>query len=912
VGCLDADTLAALFAGALTVEERERAEAHADECDTCRGCIAALARGQAAPGETVDSTASPELDRQRGRHRVLDAGRSISRYVVGELLGAGAMGAVYAAHDPQLDRSIALKIVGGMGDPNDGAMRARRLVREAQAMARLSHPNVIPVYDSGQDGDVVFIAMKRIDGVPLGRWLDDRPPRREVLRAMAEAGRGLAAAHDAGIVHRDFKPDNVLVDRRGVTQVGDFGLAMVDGGPSEDTAGEPGEPGEPGSRATAPARPAASSASTWRTADGAILGTPAYMAPEVWTGARADARSDQYSFAVTLHEALTGLRPLSGAASVTGRLPRRIRRALVRGLSRDPSARFPSMTELVAALEPRRVTRAVVVAAASAALVAGTAAWFSRSEADPVAACDQVASSRLAAVWSARQRGEVDTHVRGLPGRDGPRTAAATVGRIDAYTGRWLDARREACRATSERGEQSAELFDLRMRCLDERLDEVEVVRSSLLKMAPAELPAAAYVPDILGELAQCDDPTALRSRAAGITDAASARKARDLRARLADARAFLPRGDFDQAERRSDAVVTEARAAKLPIVEAEALLTRSQVRGMARREGVAEGFHQALAIAEKIGDGATRVDALSGILTDAAVDPARAGEVELLVKLIETALAELPGDQSLRRARMSANLVNYYEGRQDFATAEARAAQAYRYFRAEYGPAADWSIMLRQSQARLLTTQGRYAAAIAIHAEILGTVRAVYGEDHPMVGDSLIAQGVTLAHAQRRAEGLKAFQDALGVFERAQGPDHPMVAEALRKIGFMAVDDEPAVALPAFTRAVAIVEKNSGAEALELTPLLTGLGQAQLSTGDAAGAVKTLERALRIWGERQNYRHLLPSAHFALARALWETGGDKARARALAEKARQAFLDNKGPWLPLASEVAAWQKSHP
>ncbi|HTE52989.1 MAG TPA: tetratricopeptide repeat protein [Kofleriaceae bacterium] len=937
MGCLDADTLAALFAGELSAAEREQAEAHADECASCRSCIAALARGQAAPagevgdGAIADETASPELaGRPRGGGPgALEPGRAVSRYLVREFLGAGAMGAVYAAHDPQLDRTVALKIVGGLvTDAADGGgeMRARRLVREAQAMARLSHPNVIPVYDAGQDGDLVFIAMKRVDGVPLGRWLDQAGAgQREVLRVLCDAGRGLAAAHAAGIVHRDFKPDNVLVDRRGVAQVGDFGLAMVE----DDRAGEASQAAAataavagPGSTAaaalTAPAS-TPSTGSTWRTADGAILGTPAYLAPEVWRGARADARSDQYSFAVTLHEALTGKRPgrasLAAGEPLSSRLPRRLQRLLGRALADEPAARFASMADLVAALEPRRAARGALLVAGGGGLIAIAAAvWLGAGAGaapDPGAACDQAAAARLAEVWSSPRRAAAAAHLASLPGPDASRAAAAALARVDRYAGDWQAMRRAACRATRSTGEQSAELLDLRMRCLDERLDEVEVVRGSLARLTADQVGNAARLADVLGDLVQCDDPRGLRSRAASITGPAAVERARALRARLAEARALLPRGDFDEAEKRTDAIVADARAARLPIVEAEALLTRSQVRGVARKEGVADGFHQALAIAERLGDAATRVDALIGLLADATADPARASEIELLARLVDSGLAELPGDQSARRGRAAGNLANYYEYKQDFPAAEAKMGEAHRSFRALYGPGNGWTLMAREGQARLLSTQGRHGAAVAIMAEVLGTTRAVYGDDHPLVGKALLGQGVFHAHAQDRDAARDCFQRALAVFEKAQGPDHPMVAEALRKIGYLALDDDPAAARAAFARAIAIFEKTSGSKNPELAPLLAGLGEAELLTGDAAAAVTTLERSLAVWGESKVAAHLIPNTRYALARAVWQSGGDRRRARALAEQAREEYLANRGPWLPKADEVAAWLKAH-
>ncbi len=289
---------------------------------------------------------------------------TIGRYAVRGTLGSGAMGIVYRAHDPQLDREVAIKLLRrATGDALSSAGRAR-LVREAQAMARLSHPNVVTVFDAGEHGADVFVAMELVPGRTLRAWLDEGAhPWREVVRLFRQAGEGLAAAHEAGLVHRDFKPANVLLSRAGDgtlrARVADFGLALVEG------AGE--------SAASGLLPEALASASDRLTVTGAVLGTPAYMAPEQFAGQPADARADQFSFCVALYEALHGRRPFGGEtlgevmASVLtavrvppGRLrsvPRRIQRVVLRGLSVDPGARFRSMSELLVALDPAAVTR---------------------------------------------------------------------------------------------------------------------------------------------------------------------------------------------------------------------------------------------------------------------------------------------------------------------------------------------------------------------------------------------------------------------------------------------------------------------------------------------------------------------------------------------------------------------------
>ncbi|MCA1664196.1 MAG: serine/threonine protein kinase, partial [Myxococcales bacterium] len=217
---------------------------------------------------------------------------TLGHFTLGRVLGAGGMGIVFAAHDTRLDRRVALKLVR----PGGSSAEAReRLAREGKALARLSHANVVTVYEIGAAGDQLFIVMELVDGTTLRDWIGgERRPWREIVRVFVAAGRGLQAAHSLGLIHRDFKPSNVLLDRSGAVKVSDFGLV----GTGDELAGDALR-----AAGTAPA----SVVELTRT--GAVMGTPAYMAPEQQHGERLDARADQYSFCLSLYEALTGSLP---------------------------------------------------------------------------------------------------------------------------------------------------------------------------------------------------------------------------------------------------------------------------------------------------------------------------------------------------------------------------------------------------------------------------------------------------------------------------------------------------------------------------------------------------------------------------------------------------------------------------
>ncbi len=363
MGCPSENQIASFLAGGVSRSNDADLEAHLATCRICGALLALLVENSAAgvpPAEPTEGLgAGIPTDR---------AGDRIGRYIVLQQIGAGATGVVYAARDPELERRVALKLLRSQ------ASQKTLLLKEGQALARLSHPNVVTVFEIGTFRSEVFVALELVDGVTLNAWL--RAHSRswpEILEVFLQAGRGLGAAHAAGVVHRDFKPANVLVGNDGRVRVVDFGLAFAAASPAKGT------PSDPTSTRT-----------------DTVVGTPAYMAPEQHTGRRADARSDQFAFGVALHEALHGERPFRGSTShevadavVRGdlhvkRSPRRYRSVdeiVGRALRSDPADRFESMGALLDALSrassarPTTLRTAVIGTALSLVLmvVVGTA-----------------------------------------------------------------------------------------------------------------------------------------------------------------------------------------------------------------------------------------------------------------------------------------------------------------------------------------------------------------------------------------------------------------------------------------------------------------------------------------------------------------------------------------------------------
>jgi tRNA A-37 threonylcarbamoyl transferase component Bud32 len=422
-------------------------------------------------------------------------GSTLGRYWLERELGAGAMGVVHAAFDPDLKRRVAIKV---LREANDTAEARERLLREARAMARLAHPNVVTVYEVGTTSGRDFVAMELIDGESIAAWLRGAAPgHAAILDAFIAAGRGLAAAHAAGIVHRDFKPHNVLRSRDGRIAVTDFGLAR---------AAQDGPPVELDETLPIGAEASSQAPRTELTATGALLGTPAYMAPEQWRGGAVTPATDQFAYCVALWEALAGERPFRGptlddlrdqiargpAAIDASRIPRRLRNVLRRGLDPDPARRWPSMKALLGHLARARrrpgVALAIAIAAGALATAAAVIAGL-RAGPPPALACDPPRLD-VTTVWSP----EIAADLRA-------RTSDAHVRILDAAHRQWQIARTAACRADPQ-------VKQFQLVCLDGVLRRFAALRAASRQVpdAPAEeLQAQLIDPEI------CREPSAER-----------------------------------------------------------------------------------------------------------------------------------------------------------------------------------------------------------------------------------------------------------------------------------------------------------------------------------------------------------------------------------------------------------------
>ncbi|HTJ40471.1 MAG TPA: protein kinase [Kofleriaceae bacterium] len=586
---------------------------------------------------------SQEAARQR-RH----TGAMLGRYVLIEELGRGGMSVVYIAYDPQLDRRVALKVV--RGDKLSAAHRAR-LHREAQALARLSHPNVVTVFDVGDLDDDTFVAMELVDGMNLRDWQKQSRSWREVVKVMVAAGRGLAAAHDAGIVHRDVKPHNILIGANGQVKLVDFGLARDLGdrsSPEHSSDIDPASLIDDSGSFSHSINSISESASKHLetiTLAGHVVGTPAYMPPEQRARRpEADERSDQFSFCVTLYEALYKQRPyqiskkelldrgelltkvdrpgveprtLAQPPPADSDVPTWLRKVVLRGLAAEGRHRYPSMDALLVELDrdPERTRRRVALAGVGALVVAGIAAlvtWKLAPSSGPT--CGD-GSDRIGAVWNAGARDDIarDAARLRVAWADGAVTAFGDG--IDRWADGWRSMHLEACRATKVRGEQSEEALDLRTACLDQRLREMGALVDLMRSADVAALRNAGDAVANLPPVADCGDVSALRLVARKPSDPATAHKVDALDNQLAKLSALYAVGNVDKTLELADRVIADARAVGFAPTLARALYWRG--RAIADRDGGAAAmaaFDEVFASALGAGDDKMAADASARI----------------------------------------------------------------------------------------------------------------------------------------------------------------------------------------------------------------------------------------------------------------------------------------------------------
>jgi tetratricopeptide (TPR) repeat protein len=791
-----------------------------------------------------------------------DAGgiATLGHFEIGRRLGGGGMGVVFEARDTVLDRTVAIKLVraGASGE------KARaRLLREAQALARLKHPNVVTVFEVGTAGEEIFIAMELVAGATLREWMREAHGWREVVDLFLAIGRGLAAAHALGLVHRDVKPSNIFLDRDGTPKIGDFGL-VSSAGATEDEHDESGRN---------------SALESNITTTGNVLGTPAYMSPEQVQGRRADARGDQFAFCVSLHEALTGKLP--GKQGDGRPMPPRLRPIVARGIAPSAEARYPSMAALLAELA--RARRGHVrewltlgLGAAMVAIAAGAWAIARSSAADPCTGAEQAWGD----LWSAPRREATRAAFASSPAE-----FARVDSSLQALSGAWIAMRAAACLATRARGEQSEALLDLRVQCLDDRRSEAQALERIFQSATPVVVAHASEAIDKLTPLSRCADARALTSRLAPPADAAGRARVEEAKRLVARTKALLDTLEFAAALPVAEAAVRAAEGALYKPVEAEALFLRGQLlRLQLRRDEATSSAHAAAVAAVEGHDDGIAADAFT-LLVILGVEQDGLAAAELWSRYARAALVRLGGEDR-REAELEAKLANVYLN--DSAHLDlslSHRLRALELFRKAGAP-----------EYTIASVEGHLGSTEALMGHLEEGIRLLqHAVDiqtrlDRVDGAQWLNLGEMLLLAERPREGQQAVERGLEIFQRQSGQRAPFgvhhLAWALRESGQL----EEALRLDG--EALDRFEKEHAAAYWLLLPL-SGLGEDLIRLGRPREAIPPLERAVRLSAENKINALEVGMAQFALARALWDSGADRKRARALAAEARESF---RGP----------------
>ncbi|MEM6992183.1 MAG: serine/threonine-protein kinase [Myxococcota bacterium] len=698
------------------------------------------------PGEDERSRPSPAEDVGRAPAAPeVAAVEQLGRYSILERIGAGATGVVFSAYDPDLDRRVAIKLL----DTRRRYESRDQLLQEAQALARLSHSNVVAIHDVGVWDGRPFIAMEHVDGPTLRTWLADIDPGdpdlvAKILDVMVGAGEGLAAAHDAGLVHRDFKPANVLVAPGGRAQVVDFGLAApLSSSHSRDSSAE-----ESSSASKPSVRP---------------VGTPAYMAPEVFAGEPPDVRADVYSYCVTLYEALYGERPFAGDSPLaiamsaernevrpepaSRRMPAWLRSVVLQGLQPDPARRLPNMAETLRRLgnDPRRRRRRRGALAAGTVVVAGLGVLAGR-QASGAERCDD-GPTRIQSAWSRDDAATVRATMAdtGLPYAE--ETAGAVVAHLDAYAADWRQRYEAGCKA-HEAGSQSDQVYDLRMACLDDRLTEIDALVVVLADADEGVVANAIGSLRVLSALTICDDITAMQ-RGMPPADGETRAQVSELQKELTRVRALTHAGRFSG--------------------------VRTELQRLARR-------------ADKTGYRPLQADVRMELaLADARHDDpgeARHNLEQAWAFALQADHRHVAVSAALASARNLATHAREFEA----ATLRVRDAETILAKVAERDPktAGLLSVDLALARATVETRQGHKEAALQILVDSLPKARELHDADSLALAQYLDDLGNAAHRMERYAEAMRHLERVVEIREQRFGQHHPSTAYAHNNLALL------------------------------------------------------------------------------------------------------------------------------
>jgi eukaryotic-like serine/threonine-protein kinase len=856
-GCLDDNAMAAYVDGALTADEITRVDSHLSTCATCRKDLSAMAVAHTMP-----------IAREGGDELV--PGDTIGRYVLSSEHARGGMGIVAIAFDPELGRNVAIKVLR----PD---LSGQLLRDEARAMARLSHPNVVSVHDVGEHDGRIYFAMELVEGVNLRRWLaHERHGWREILRTCIQAGRGLAAAHRVGLVHRDFKPDNVLCGPDDRVRVTDFGLANVP-----------------------------------RAMGSGLAGTPAYIAPEVWRGESATARSDQWSFCATLYEALFGTPPFDGTtreevrASIergavefpTGRrVPAKIRRVIARGLAIDPTSRYASLDELLDELatvtkRPRSVWLALGVG-----LIALASFGIYTTQRGPQLC--QMPSSLVAEAWNDARAKMIETAFAASGRRHAADSARRVREILDRYSREWLAARQQACEATRVRGDQSEALLDKRMRCLDRRRAELaEVARLMTENPKPRVVDRAVKAAYELNGVDTCS-AEGVHREVPMPSDGNRAAQIIALEHEIAALSASLSLVTKPgPAMKHALSIIDRARPLDHPPLSARASVLLARLGTYTTDHADTERrLYEALTQTAAAHDDRLSAEIWTYLIEFTAQTKGDPAAALRLIQPAEAALARLESPQKFRA------ILRHGQGIALTMTGQfEEAGRAFEQARADSTHPVDLAAN-DAAQCHVEQQLGHMKVARELCARAATTYERELGPHHPDFGFALGAVGLVAFQEHDNRAARTALERSLSIIETSVGEKHIAYAMALNNLAMVdGRDDNFAAARRGYERAAALFESLHHPQ---LFSAIANLGEMERRIGMYDDARKHLERALEIATETQGKDSSRAADALLALAALAFDAKDYAEAQALYERTLAIRLEQLGEHNPVTAEA--------
>ena len=949
--CPDDNVLVEMVERAIEPAAMRDLEEHLDSCENCRDIVAALAVGSKdsskvrTPGAAWVGVDHPEL---------LETETVAGRYVLEKILGRGGMGTVYLARDLTLGRDVALKLHhAGSGNA--------RLHREAVAMAKLAHPNVVTVYDVGTVGDRTYVAMEYVPGigdgpVTLRGYLATPRSWREILTVLLDAGTGLAAAHAAGLIHRDFKPDNVLVGAEGRARVSDFGLAHL-AARVPPKKHDHADVGATDATIRAPSGPLAEG--TPLTETGALIGTPAYMAPEQAAGGAVDARSDQFAFCLVAWESLLGTRPFAGTTLAAIQLaieaqdfqqaakhdvPPEVIRELQKGLATSPDARHADMPALLAALRraagarrTRRIRRIAIGAIALVALGGGG-----------LAAASAIGSHRREAACVAE-----GAEVRALVGDDarakmraaflasGSPLAESVFERASTTLGRASNALGDQVAAVCRLRDEPSPLHAARKACLAGRTSRIaKLVETFSGAVSPALVRRATDAAWASYDPSPCSDATTLSTRPMSPAHAEE----------LGRVRAMTDAAQFKDAVAAASALLAEAQTTA-PAIELDVLIARGTANEQIDIKASIADFHKALALAEAQGRDFDAAIALEMLANLAGVDQHDYDEARRFIELARAKLQRIGGQNLVIYGKVLTTEAQVFLDENRLGEAQTSIEKAISIFEEVYGADHPNVGLANGTLAHVMRFQDKNAEALAAAERTLSILESTLGPEHPKAAGALMTVGQSWIDAGKYDQARDAFTRADAVFLRVYGEVHRNRAAALGNLGGLELRlKNYEAARVAFTTALDITIKNEGPDGrsvsgvqMDLARALAGLGRYADAKAALADAIRVLtalgkdgepwlggalfdmanleldakhpgealtwaEKSLALVTSRPADANALDvaEASFSVARALHDTKGDRTRAKKLMADALKHPIDER------RAEMSTWFAANP